>query len=164
MNLDDTFHRRESDLSPPDIDKLIELENDPKERTRLTVMNSISKLAIACMNVAHENQRATETLNKHFQTHLETFSTHVKAQDELRNQGRGAWKVLSWVIGIGQTLTLAFISLAWTSITTNQRAITELQISDAKYESRMSTSEARLNIVEQRLTLVDGKLDRKQER
>lgn len=141
MNLDDTFHRRNSDSSPLDIERLIAQEDDPKVRAQLLIMNSINNSMIASTDMTIANTRATESLNNNFQVHLKNFSDHVKTQDEIRNKGRGAWWVLSWVLGAGWVVTLGFVSFAWGAITGNQRAIADLQITDIRQDGRITQVE-----------------------
>jgi hypothetical protein len=88
--------RRKTD-SVTDISLMIANENDPKQRAFLIVLNSI--------NMALEANTATvREISQKLEHLLDDFDTHVTEDERLVNQGRGAWKVVAWVIGIAQVM------------------------------------------------------------
>ena len=88
--------RRKTD-SVTDISMMIANENDPKQRAFLIVLNSI--------NLALEANTATvREISQKLEHLLDDFNNHVTEDERLVNQGRGAWKVVAWVIGIAQVM------------------------------------------------------------
>ena len=88
--------RRKTD-SVTDISLMIANENDPKQRAFLIVLNSI--------NLALEANTATvREISQKLEHLLDDFTNHVTEDERLVNQGRGAWKVVAWVIGIAQVM------------------------------------------------------------
>lgn len=88
--------RRKTD-SVTDISMMIANENDPKQRAFLIVLNSI--------NLALEANTATvREISQKLEHLLDDFTNHVTEDERLVNQGRGAWKVVAWVIGIAQVM------------------------------------------------------------
>ena len=95
-----TFSRRASDSKVGDIEALIAGENDPKQRAFLIILNSINSSMVA-------NTEATREVADKLDNHLSAFEAKAETDAELLNQGRGAWRVLAWVLGTAQVLFLA---------------------------------------------------------
>ena len=99
-------------MHPPshlDIDKLITDENDPKFRVLLMLVKSLSDYLAG-------NTEAVNDMSNKLDAHLSAFEARATRDDELRNQGRGAWRVLAWVLGGVQVIGLGiwkplFVSL-----------------------------------------------------
>lgn len=90
--------RRSTD--PDMIERMIADESDPKNRAFLLILNNINKSL--CLNT----ETIIEVSNK-LDEHLTKFEEHTAAEERIINQGRGAWKVVSWVLGIVQVIGLA---------------------------------------------------------
>lgn len=75
-------------------------ENDPKSRAMLIVLNSINASLV-------QNTQTVRDLHIKFETHLTNYSDHTASEAELVNRGKGAWKILAWVLGAAQTLLVA---------------------------------------------------------
>jgi hypothetical protein len=117
-----------------DISLMIAAEDDPKQRAFLIVLNSI--------NLALEANTVTvKDISFKLETHLLAYNQSTKNSEEIINKGKGAWKVIAWVIGIAQVGCLA----AWiqlrtdlTELTTNSR---NTQIADVKVNARLDALE-----------------------
>jgi len=117
-----------------DISLMIAAEDDPKQRAFLIVLNSI--------NLALEANTVTvKDISLKLETHLLAYNQSTKNSEEIINKGKGAWKVIAWVIGIAQVGFLA----AWiqlrtdlTELTTNSRNV---QIADVKVNARLDALE-----------------------
>lgn len=125
--------RRKTD-SVTDISLMIANENDPKQRAFLIVLNSI--------NLALEANTATvREISQKLEHLLDDFNTHVTEDERLVNQGRGAWKVVAWVIGIAQVMaTGAFVSQR-SEISDLTKAIQAELILDTQVKTRVDVLE-----------------------
>lgn len=126
--------RRNTDATAADIERLITEEDDPKQRAFLIVLNSINNSLIS-------NSEATREINSKLEFHLSKFDNHVVAEDGLINQGKGVWRVMSWVLGISQTAIIAMSSAVWVNVSHNTEQIHALQIVDAQLAGRVSAVE-----------------------
>ena len=125
--------RRKTD-SVTDISLMIANENDPKQRAFLIVLNSI--------NLALEAKTATvREISQKLEHLLDDINTHVTEDERLVNQGRGAWKVVAWVIGIAQVMaTGAFVSQR-SEISDLTKAIQAELILDTQVKTRVDVLE-----------------------
>ena len=85
--------------TPIDIDQMIMQEDDPKQRAFLIVLNNINKSLIA-------NTDTIRDVSEKLDAHLTSYEQHVEKEDALFNRGRGAWRVVAWVIGVVQVVGL----------------------------------------------------------
>lgn len=92
--------RRNTDRESLDITGMIAEENDSKQRAFLIVLNSINQSLVA-------NTATIREISHKLETHLDNFEVHTAAEEALLNKGRGAWKVMAWVVGTVQALALA---------------------------------------------------------
>ena len=111
---------------PPhlDIDKLITDENDPKFRVLLMLVKSLSDYLAG-------NTEAVNDMSNKLDAHLSAFEARAARDDELRNQGRGAWRVLAWVLGIVQVIGLGIWVEAKSEIKDIHTALVAAQRTDA---------------------------------
>ena len=91
----DTYTRRLTETQTLDINQMIADESDPKHRAFLIVLNSINQNLEA-------NTRTICDINDRLESHIDLFTQHSSAEQILVAQGRGAWKVLAWVLSIAQ--------------------------------------------------------------
>ena len=98
-------NRRATDKLPLDIDQLIMQEDDPKQRAFLIVLNSINNSLIA-------NTETIKDISEKLDTHLTSYDKHVEQEEALLNRGRGAWKVMAWVISGVQVIGLGIWAMA----------------------------------------------------
>lgn len=125
-----------ADKIPLDIDQMIINEPDAKQRAFLIVLNSINQSLLA-------NTSTVRDISNKLETHLDNFETHVANEDAIMNRGRGAWKVMAWVLGIAQ---LVGVSL-WIQIRGEFTAIDGIlktaHSEHAAYEVRLKNLEER---------------------
>lgn len=131
------YTRRTSDAAEQhNIDMLIADENDPKIRLQLMVMNRINLSLIA-------NTETVTSLKDKLDTHLNEYEKHIEYNNKLLNQGKGAWKIIMWVLGIVQVLTIA----AWADYRSDIKSISAQLATD---NSRHSVIDTRLNALERK--------------
>jgi len=111
-------NRRISDNQSLDISQMIADENDPKQRAFLIVLHSIN------LNLEANTRTITDIADK-LDTHIQTFESRVNTEDTLINQGKGAWKIMAWVLGIAQVAALGL----WANL---QGDISSLKDADSK--------------------------------
>lgn len=125
--------RRKTD-SVTDISLMIANENDPKQRAFLIVLNSI--------NLALEANTATvREISVKLEHLLDDFDTHVSEDERLVNQGRGAWKVVAWVIGIAQVMATGAFFTQRNEMADLSKAIQAELISDVQVKTRVEVLE-----------------------
>jgi hypothetical protein len=113
--------RRETDkIASLDIEQMILAEDDQKQRAFLIVLHSINKSLIA-------NTETIREVSDKLEMHLENFENHTKSEEALMNKGRGAWKVVAWVIGVVQVIGLGIWNEARTEIKGINTSISQLE-------------------------------------
>ncbi len=90
------------------IEKLISEEQDTKVKLQLMVMNRINLSLIANTNTIHE-------IGDRLEEHLVNYEQRTRVEDEILNKGKGAWKVVAWIVGIVQAIGLVL----WNDVRTN---------------------------------------------
>jgi hypothetical protein len=88
----------------PTIEELIQTTNDPEKRTMLVVLNKMVQSLDANTHMTEANTRMTEAVSNRLEEHIEAFQKKVRDDEEVTNKGKGAWKVLAWILGVAQTL------------------------------------------------------------
>lgn len=105
--IEDTIHRRRaSDQQNDEIAELIKLEDDPKNRAFLIILQNINLSLIA-------NTKTVNDIDEQLKSHLIEFRTRMKTEDALLNQTKGAWRVVSYVLSIAQMITIAALGNAY---------------------------------------------------
>lgn len=127
--------------NPFDLRQLIAQENDPKMRVLLMLVNNSNDNLAANTVAVEANISAINELAIRLDGHLVTFEQRAMRDDEMRNQGKGAWKVLAWVLGIAQ----AAGAYVWVDI---KAEIKELHLSVVSSQKADATIESRLNSIE----------------
>lgn len=123
----DDQKRRKMDVYGFDIEHLIAAESDPKQRVFLIVLNNLNGSLI-------ENTQATASIGQKLDAHLSNFESYTKDKDRLLNQGRGAWLVAAWVLGLAQLAVGA--SAVWV-----REEIADLHATDVRIEQTVATIE-----------------------
>lgn len=95
-----------------DISQMIANEDDPKQRAFLIVLHSINQSLEA-------NTTTVREISDKLEVHLEVYNTHTAEEQKLLNQGKGAWKIVAWVIGLAQLLATG----AWVQQRTDMNAL-----------------------------------------
>jgi hypothetical protein len=130
------YKRRATENKVGDIEALIAEENDPKQRAFLIILNSINASMIA-------NTGATLDVAEKLDNHLSAFEAKVEADAQLLNQGRGAWRVLAWVLGSAQLVILAVAGYAFSDLQKIHQELTSGAVTDARIEARITALEKR---------------------
>jgi len=138
MNEDTTMRQ-----TPFDLEQMIAAENDPQRRVLLLLVNTFNANLAA-------NTTAVEGISTKLDNHLTKFEQHMALDDELRNQGKGAWKVLAWVLGGVQVIGLGIWVEAKAEIKDIHASIAIAQRNDATIEARCVAHEARLTALERK--------------
>ena len=117
-----------------DISLMIAAENDPKQRAFLIVLHNINLSLEA-------NTTTVKEISEKLEQHLEAFNEHTQEDQKLINQGRGAWKIVAWVIALAQILgTGAWLQQRSDMAALDQTVRKEL-IEHARVESRVDSME-----------------------
>ena len=133
MSENETLGRRNSDKSV-DIEGMIIEEGDPKQRAFLIVLNAINISLVA-------NTRTVREISEKLESHLDNFQAHTENEDAIMNQGRGAWKVLAWVLGIAQTVTVSVWLMSTNEIATINKNFHAHEVKAQQIESRVDSLE-----------------------
>jgi len=128
--------RRAADRLPLDIEQMIINEPDQKQRAFLIVLNSINQSLLA-------NTSTVRDISEKLETHLDNFELHAANEEALMNQGRGAWKVMAWVLGIAQLIGVSLWLQVRTQFTDIDLALKSAHSEHAVYDSRLKNLEAR---------------------
>ena len=89
-----------------DIDVLISAENDPARRAVLIVLQSINRSLEANTIATKQTQGSVATLSTDFATHLKNFENHAINEEGLMNKGKGAWRVMAYVLFAVQAVAI----------------------------------------------------------
>ena len=113
---------------------MIMQEDDPKQRAFLIVLNNINKSLIA-------NTDTIRDVSEKLDAHLTSYEQHVEKEDALLNRGRGAWRVVAWVIGVVQVVGLGI----WASA---REEIKDIHAMLQKEQQQLMQLESRVLFVE----------------
>lgn len=128
-------NRRATDAAMSlDIDQMILEEEDKKQRAFLIVLNSINKSLIA-------NTETIKDVSEKLDAHLTSYENHVEQEDALLNKGRGAWKVMAWVISGVQVIGLGIWAMA-------REEIKEIHVMMQAEQKQLAQLESRVLFVE----------------
>ena len=133
MSENKNLGRRNSDKSV-DIEGMIIEEGDPKQRAFLIVLNAINISLVA-------NTHTVREISEKLESHLDNFQAHTENEDAIMNQGRGAWKVLAWVLGIAQTVTVSVWLMSINEIATINKNFHAHEVKVQQIESRVDSLE-----------------------
>lgn len=118
-----------------DLDKMIAEESDPKMRVLLLLVSASNDLLA-------ENTKAVEAWGNKLDKHLVNFEERAAREDDLRSQGKGAWRVLAMVSGIAYALVVALYVQLRTEINENRTAVQIGIAQDARHDARIGAIEA----------------------
>lgn len=140
------------DQHPPslDIQQMIIAEGDPRQRASLIVLHAISLSLEA-------NTATVREISLKLEKHLVRFDNHATKEQELMNQGRGAWKVIAGVLTFAQAMVLLGLNAihsGWKEEAAKTNSvITEIKavaLEQQASRSAMSELRGRIGILEQR--------------
>ena len=133
-----------------DINKLIAEEDDQKRRVLLLLVNTFNENLAANTAAVRDNAQEVRDIGAKLDNHLIAFEERAERDDELRNQGRGAWKVLAWVLGIVQLAGIGIWAEAKKDLSGIHEALVTGQSSDIRTEGKLQEFEGRLRILEKK--------------
>ena len=138
---DDHARRLTDKAASLDIGSMIAAEDDQKARGFLLVLHAISLSLEA-------NTTTVRDISVKLEKHLETFGLHAAKEQELMNQGKGAWKIMAWVLAAAQGIGI----LMWNDTRNSQNEsqsdraairaeLAAARMTDTKLESRIGVLE-----------------------
>ena len=128
------FSRRSTDRFS-DIEAMIAVENDPRQRAFLIILNSIN-------NSLQANTKMTKEVAGKLNDHLTAFERKSEEDAALLNKGRGAWKVISVVYGVLQIIALACWGLLTTELKDLNAKVLTITVKEEQHEARLKSLEA----------------------
>lgn len=131
----------EKKLHPFDIEEMILREDDPKARAYLIILSSLHHALVA-------NTSATLEIKRSLDEHLNNFEKQTEEHRALMNQGRGAAKVVAWVLGIVQVIGLAIWIEAKSEIKGIYSALNAAQTKDVRADAALEDHERRIKVLE----------------
>lgn len=124
-----------------DIERLIEQENDPKVRLHLMILNRLHLCMVANTESTKEVATMVTNVGTKLDEHLTNYEEHTRQEQALINKGRGAWRVIAWVIGAVQVIGLGIWVKASDEITHMTTAVHTLEQADAQLDKRITILE-----------------------
>ena len=124
-----------------DIERLIEQENDPKVRLHLMILNRLHLCMVANTESTKEVANMVTKVGTKLDEHLTNYEEHTKQEQALINKGRGAWRVIAWVIGAVQVIGLGIWVKASEEITHMTTVVHVLEQTDARLDTRITVLE-----------------------
>jgi hypothetical protein len=131
------YQRRASDIEASKLSDMLEKENDESKRALLLVLSSLNANLMA-------NTAATESIRKDLTAHLSSYQVHMEITTEYINKGKGAWKVVAWVLGLAQVLLIGIVASVHTDMRAFSNSITALESVSNGNERRLSSIERKL--------------------
>ena len=119
-----------------DIGKMIAEENDPKLRVLLLLVNAFNE------NLT-DNTTAIQNRGQKFDEHLTNFEQRAAQDDAMKNQGKGAYKVVAFVIAAVQVIGMAIWMQAREDIKEIHAAIADGKTAVTRFEERLKALENR---------------------
>lgn len=125
-------------LDQQNIEEMIALEDDPKIRLQLMVMNRINLSLIANTTTINEiNNKLIEQVNR--------FEQHDRREQAILNRGKGAWTLFMW----GMLVMQSIIGWGWYDTRSDLRElhvnVSEIRAKDAGIEATLSGIKERFN-------------------
>lgn len=117
-----------------EIEALIAAEDDARIRLQLMIMNRINLSLIA----------NTHTINEvaiKLEDHLSIYERRTTAEQALINKGKGAWRMVAWVIGAVQLIGLGIWTDARQDLAGIHAALEQARLSDSRIEHRLDVLE-----------------------
>ena len=132
--MNEEMNRRATDKRVHNIEEMIAEENDPRQRSFLIVLNSINNSLLA-------NTRTITEVSGKLDAHLTAFEAKSAEDTALLNKGRGAWKIIAWVLGIAQMgVFAAYVAITSDLKNIHQELVTGA-LNDARIEARIANLE-----------------------
>lgn len=130
----DEQNRRVTDRHSLSIEEMISTEDDSKARALLILLHSLNLSLIA-------NTATITRVSDRLDEHLTLYDKHTTESAALINKGRGAWKVIAWILGIAQVIGVAVWVQYKNELITLHLDLQQDQIAHVKFDSRISNLE-----------------------
>lgn len=88
------------------IDALISKEDDPARRALLIVLQAINRSLEENTLATQQTQSSLGELRTDFGIHLTNFATHAINEEAIMNKGKGAWRVMAYVLSAVQAVAI----------------------------------------------------------
>lgn len=131
------LNRRSTDNQSLDINQLIADESDPKQRAFLIVLHNIN------LNL-EANTKTIRDIGDRLEEHITKFTDHANNEHLMVAQGKGAWKVMAWVLGVAQLMVIGL----WTTVKTD---LASLNAHDQQFEVGLVQLMNRVDILEKKV-------------
>ena len=122
-------NRRYDDGGKTEIDELIKMENDPKTRAILLVLQNINVSLMA-------NTQAVNDTDTQLKAHMVEVKIQSERNNALINKGKGMWNIISICLAVVQAGLVYFMSMYLADIKS-------LHAEDAGLEKRIIVLEQR---------------------
>ena len=137
MMVTENKNRRTTDNQSLDINQLIADESDPKQRAFLIVLHNINLSLEANTNTVRD-------IGDRLEEHITKFTDHTNNEQVLMAQGKGAWRVMAWVLGIAQIMVISL----WSTVKSD---LSSLNARDQQYEVGHVQLMNRVDILEKKV-------------
>ena len=131
------LNRRSTDNQSLDINQLIADESDPKQRAFLIVLHNINLSLEA-------NTKTVRDIGDRLEEHITKFTDHANNEQIMVAQGKGAWRVMAWVLGVAQLMVIGL----WTTVKTD---LSSLNAHDQQFEVAHIQLMNRVDILEKKV-------------
>lgn len=128
--------------NPFDLRQLIANEDDPKLRVLLMLVNTFNENLAANTIAVDANAAAVKDIAAKLDGHLVAFEERAAKDDALKNEGKGAWRVIVWVFGGFQAVGLASMMYLSGELKDIHASIVLSQRVEAVLASRITAIEA----------------------
>lgn len=98
------YNRRHDDGGKTEIDELIKIENDPKTRAILLVLQNINVSLMA-------NTQAVNDTDTQLKAHMTEVQKQSEINNALINKGKGMWNVISILLAMVQAGLVYFMTM-----------------------------------------------------
>jgi len=142
-NASPEMQRRKTDgeNAAAEITGLIKAEESPKDRAVLLVLQTINNALISSNELLIAANKAVGDVDQNLSKHIGAFNEHVIAEGKLFSEGRGMYRVITWLVGALQLLSVAVGGVVWAEVKGSadqlvkfdtKIQILELQVKDLK--------------------------------
>jgi len=128
--------------NPFDLRQMIAAENDPRQRVLLMLVQQGNDRWAENTRAVQENAAAVQSIAKDLEALFTSFEERTKTDDALKNQGKGAGRILLAVIGAAQIIGLAVWTDTRADVKEANAALISSKTTAAVVEARLASIEA----------------------
>ena len=130
---------------PLDIEDLIENEQDRSKRTLLLLIHRISLSLYANTKATEKIEQSIVENGEKLDGHIKKFEEHQKVEEGFINRGKGAWKILAWVLGIAQTIGVVIFLNVSSDISEIHTVLESDKIQHVEFKNKIELLEQKFN-------------------